>query len=269
MNELRKQIKKIQPSVKDSLFMYLFENREFKFLTKNKSITGFELDLDNNDVLHGLVFIAFKKQSIIVYKNDTHEDLKLIIFPTEAVLVSDKFDIKNLNVKQCIYSDSSFVGRLVKTGKLGKLTNDILSTKVENFELPDFDRLDKANLENELETSFYNKTIKEPMVTNKVDVTKETLHNETIKNNQEVTNEVNIENLPLDEKLIHLFNKDEFKEPTDVMNYCVVNNGSNKMVLMNLLNYLLAEAKYPTLSKKEAIFYYIKLVNKAFKEGHI
>lgn len=266
MNELKKQIKKIQPSVKDSLYMYLFENREFKFLTKNKSITGFELDLDNNDVLHGLVFIAFKKQSIIVYKNDTGEELKLIIFPTEAILVSDKFDIKNLNVRQCIYSDSSFVGRVVKTGKLGKLTNDILSTKVENFELPDFDKIDKENLDNDLQVNFYNKSF-----TKVSDITnKETVQvKEPVKKESEKTNEVNIDNLPLDEKLIQLFNNDEFNEPTDVLNYCVVNHKSNKMVLMNLLNYLLAEAKYPTLSKKEAIFYYIKLVNKAFKEGHI
>lgn len=266
MNELKKQIKKIQPSVKDSLFMYLFENREFKFLTKNKSITGFELDLDNNDVLHGLVFIAFKKQSIIVYKNDTDEELKLIIFPTEAILVSDKFDIKNLNVRQCIYSDSSFVGRVVKTGKLGKLTNDILSTKVENFELPDFDKIDKENLDNDLQVNFYNKSFtKTSDIINKEPVQiKETVNKET-----EKTNEVDIDNLPLDEKLIKLFDGDEFNEPTDVLNYCVVNHKSNKMVLMNLLNYLLAEAKYPTLSKKEAIFYYIKLVNKAFKEGHI
>lgn len=266
MNELKKQIKKIQPSVKDSLFMYLFENREFKFLTKNKSITGFELDLDNNDVLHGLVFIAFKKQSIIVYKNDTDEELKLIIFPTEAILVSDKFDIKNLNVKQCIYSDSSFVGRVVKTGKLGKLTNDILSTKVENFELPDFDKIDKENLDNDLQVNFYNKSFTKVSDINN----KETVQvKEPVKKESEKTNEVNIDNLPLDEKLIQLFNNDEFNEPTDVLNYCVVNNKSNKTVLMNLLNYLLAEAKYPTLSKKEAIFYYIKLVNKAFKEGHI
>lgn len=266
MNELKKQIKKIQPSVKDSLFMYLFENREFKFLTKNKSITGFELDLDNNDVLHGLVFIAFKKQSIIVYKNDTGEELKLIIFPTEAILVSDKFDIKNLNVKQCIYSDSSFVGRVVKTGKLGKLTNDILSTKVENFELPDFDKIDKENLDNDLQVNFYNKSFtKVSDISNKESVQIK----ERVNKEKEKTNEVNIDNLPLDEKLIQLFNNDEFNEPTDVLNYCVVNNKSNKTVLMNLLNYLLAEPKYPTLSKKEAIFYYIKLVNKAFKEGHI
>lgn len=266
MNELKKQIKKIQPSVKDSLFMYLFENREFKFLTKNKSITGFELDLDNNDVLHGLVFIAFKKQSIIVYKNDTDEELKLIIFPTESILVSDKFDIKNLNVRQCIYSDSSFNGRVVKTGKLGKLTNDILSTKVENFELPDFDKLDKENLDNDLQVNFYNKSFtKVSDITNKEPVSIK----ETVNNENEKINEINIDNLPLDEKLIKLFDGDEFNEPTDVLNYCVVNHKSNKMVLMNLLNYLLAEAKYPTLSKKEAIFYYIKLVNKAFKEGHI
>lgn len=272
MNELKKQIKKIQPSVKESLFMYLFENREFKFLTKNKSVIGFELDFDNNPLLDGFVFLAFKKQTIIVYKSDMGEDLKLVIFPTEAVLMSDDFDMSDLNVTKTMYSDCSFVGKPIKKGKFGEFTKELIANKDDDIILPEFDKLDKNILEKELSTEFYNKEYVKSddkvVITEKLDTP---VKNNDLKteNNTVVKNEIDLNTLPLDKKLLELYKNSEFKEPTDVMNYCIVNHKTNKTTLINLLNFLLANPQYPALKKEEAILFYIKLINKSFNEGRI
>lgn len=292
------QVKVIQPSVKDALFRHLKDNECFNFLWKNRSIIGFEVDLERNNNLDGFVFIAINKQRLIAYKSDLGETQKLILFPTLEFLVTDMFDIKNLYVDKKMYRDDTFNGRKVSSGKLIDVARDLIG-ETEKVVLPNFSNINKDELEQQLNNDFYKDTKKtleiagddeykshqttnentstnsQPPVdnqkadknTNGDESTKKTFIVEGIEDTQYLTKE-DIEQLSLDKQLRILYNNDYFEDATDVADYCVLQGFKRNMVIM-LLNYLLSRPEYATWKKPIAIYNYVQLLEKVYLEGKL
>lgn len=255
---LKKQIAEIQPSVKDALFRLLRTNVHYKYLQKGKSVIGFELDLENNEPLDGYVFIALNKHGIMSYKNDFGEDMKLILFPTQKIMLDEDFNIAHLNVLKKSYPNDSFNGKLLKKGKLGELMKEYLPP-VTNIELPDFNSVSEKNVIFEV-----NRDVFAP----NNNAEKITVNEERVK-----TDKSNIKNeysaLPLNTQLITLFDEGKITTPNEVFDHCINYNSTFGPKLETLFNYCVSHPRYVSGNTETKTFMFIELINKAYREGKL
>ena len=263
VNTLKDDLNKIQPSVKDALFRYLTKEPAYQHLYKNKSLIGFELILEKNKDISGDVLIAFKKHTIIVYKNDLDENFKLSIFPTKEQLRLDDFDIHDLYVRKCVYKSDTFkaVSKL-NEGTLYKVAKDLISEK-NKTDVPDFTRLNQKELIAELNENFYNKEQKLQSIKKEQDE----LLNKTIGRVEE--KEAFEKELTFKEDLINRFNNEYFKNYSDIVSYCVKTYNAKDMVLEAAYNALLGQATFHALKDREQLFYFINLVIQLYESGRL
>lgn len=119
------QIRNIDPSAKDALFRRLLYEKDLAYLRPDeKHIIGFDVDL-NNKPLSGYALIAIQKHTILAFKSDADEELKLILFPDMEKLRDRDFALDDINVTRNIYGDDTFNGEVVKTGTLYDVTQDL------------------------------------------------------------------------------------------------------------------------------------------------
>ena len=195
--------------------------------------------LEKNKDISGDVLIAFKKHTIIVYKNDLDENFKLIIFPTKEQLRLDDFDIHDLYVRKCVYKSDTFKA------------------------VPDFTRLNQKELIAELNENFYNKEQKLQSIKKEQDE----LLNKTIGRVEE--KEAFEKELTFKEDLINRFNNEYFKNYSDIVSYCVKTYNAKDMVLEAAYNALLGQATFHALKDREQLFYFINLVIQLYESGRL
>ena len=263
VNTLKDDLNNIQPSVKDALFRYLTKEQSYQHLFKNKRLIGFEFLLDKNNDVSGDILIAFKKHTIIVYKNDLDEPFKLIIFPTKEQLKLDEFNISDLYVRKCMYKSDDFKAiKKLKEGPLYKVARDLIETDKKS-ELPDFSVLNKKDLIHDLNENFYSKERK----IEEIKRNQETMLNKTINKVEE--KEVQDTELSFKEDLVNRFNNEQFQNYSDIVSYCVTKYNAKDIVLEAAYNALLGQATFHSLKDREQLFYFINLVIELYESGRL
>lgn len=123
------QIKNIDPSDKAALFRRLLYEKDLGFLRPqngDKEIIGFEIDNNQSTELSGFAIIAIQKHTILAYKSDLGEPQKLVIFPTIDKMTDPAFELGKLQVKREIFSDDSFNGQVISTGRFSDVAQDLM-----------------------------------------------------------------------------------------------------------------------------------------------
>lgn len=123
---LVEQLAGIDPSVPDALFRRLLYEESLGYLRDDRSITGFELDLEKSIDLQGYALIAIQKHTILAFRSDLDEPYKLILFPSMDKLDDASFGLQNLTVRRKVFKDDSFTGAFVKEGLLKDVAQDLI-----------------------------------------------------------------------------------------------------------------------------------------------
>lgn len=127
---IRKQIENIDPSAKDALFRRLLFEESLGYLrsdkTDEKSIIGFEIDLDQENLLSGYDIIAIQKHTILAYRSDLDEDKKLILFPTMQKLMDADFDLLDLVAEKKRFTDDTFEAPTISTGPIRTIAAELI-----------------------------------------------------------------------------------------------------------------------------------------------
>lgn len=157
---IREQVKNINPSVKGPLFRRVMRDQELVYLRKDKGIYGFEVNLEESQDLSGFALIGIQKHSILAFKSDLEEDLRLILFPTLDKLSDNAFDLRPLTVTKYFFDNEDFKGSPLDRGSLGDLVKEYLP----ETDTPSFSDLEaeafKVNLMEEVEKSAGNVSYK-------------------------------------------------------------------------------------------------------------
>lgn len=137
MITLKDQVKTLAPSVKNALYRRLIREDELGFLRDDDAthIIGFEVDLERSDPLLGYTIIAISKHTLLAYKTDLGEDLRLVIFPSMDKLFDPEFGLRDLYVKKTLFTDDTFIGKVLEEGLLGAVVAD-LTPPQRKIELP-------------------------------------------------------------------------------------------------------------------------------------
>ena len=126
MTELLEQLNDINPSVPDALG-YLRES--------DRTIIGFEVDLENSIPLSGFAKIGIQKHTILAYRSDLHEPKKLVLFPSMNKLFNESYGLLSLFVTKTEYASDDFKGRVISKGLLKDVIAD-LTPPAKQVELP-------------------------------------------------------------------------------------------------------------------------------------
>lgn len=133
--DIIKQVETINPSAKDPLFRRIMSEEDLAYLREDDYIVGFEVDLSASKPLSGYTIIGIQKHTILAYRSDLDEELKLIIFPSMEKLFDDAFELLGLTVIKKRYRDSSFIGETLESGLLSKVVAD-LTPPMKDVDLP-------------------------------------------------------------------------------------------------------------------------------------
>ena len=136
MTELLEQLNDINPSVPDALFRRLLREDELGYLRESdRTIIGFEVDLENSIPLSGFAKIGIQKHTILAYRSDLHEPKKLVLFPSMNKLFNESYGLLSLFVTKTEYASDDFKGRVISKGLLKDMIAD-LTPPAKQVELP-------------------------------------------------------------------------------------------------------------------------------------
>lgn len=136
MTELLEQLNDINPSVPDALFRRLLREDELGYLRESdRTIIGFEVDLENSIPLSGFAKIGIQKHTILAYRSDLHEPKKLVLFPSMNKLFNESYGLLSLFVTKTEYASDDFKGRVISKGLLKDVIAD-LTPPAKQVELP-------------------------------------------------------------------------------------------------------------------------------------
>ena len=136
MTELLEQLNDINPSVPDALFRRLLREDELGYLRESdRTIIGFEVDLENSIPLSGFAKIGIQKHTILAYRSDLHEPKKLVLFPSMNKLFNESYGLLSLFVTKTEYVSDDFKGRVISKGLLKDVIAD-LTPPAKQVELP-------------------------------------------------------------------------------------------------------------------------------------
>lgn len=136
MTELLEQLNDINPSVPDALFRRLLREDELGYLRESdRTIIGFEVDLENSIPLSGFAKIGIQKHTILAYRSDLHEPKKLVLFPSMNKLFNESYELLSLFVTKTEYASDDFKGRVISKGLLKDVIAD-LTPPAKQVELP-------------------------------------------------------------------------------------------------------------------------------------
>lgn len=136
MTELLEQLNDINPSVPDALFRRLLREDELGYLRESdRTIIGFEVDLENSIPLSGFAKIGIQKHTILAYRSDLHEPKKLVLFPSMNKLFNESYGLLSLFVIKTEYASDDFKGRVISKGLLKDVIAD-LTPPAKQVELP-------------------------------------------------------------------------------------------------------------------------------------
>lgn len=133
---MREQLKEINPSAKAPLFRRLMTEENLAYLRDDKSIVGFELNLDAAQRLSGFTLIGIQKHTIYAYRSDLEEEPTLVLFPPLDKLFDSTFNMLDLDVTKRRYTSADFIGSSLGTGTFGYLVKDLTPPEKE-VDIPD------------------------------------------------------------------------------------------------------------------------------------
>lgn len=133
---MREQLKEINPSAKAPLFRRLMTEENLAYLRDDKSIVGFELNLDAAQRLSGFTLIGIQKHTIYAYRSDLEEEPTLVLFPPLDKLFDSTFNMLDLDVTKRRYTSADFIGTSLGTGTFGYLVKDLTPPEKE-VDIPD------------------------------------------------------------------------------------------------------------------------------------
>lgn len=133
---MREQLKEINPSAKAPLFRRLMTEENLAYLRDDKSIVGFELNLDAAQRLSGFTLIGIQKHTIYAYRSDLEEEPTLVLFPPLDKLFDSTFNMLDLDVTKRRYTSADFIGPSLGTGTFGYLVKDLTPPEKE-VDIPD------------------------------------------------------------------------------------------------------------------------------------
>lgn len=162
--DIIKQAESINPSAKDPLFRRIMAEDDLAYLREEDYIIGFEVDLTKSKALSGYTIIGIQKHTILAYRSDLDEELKLILFPSMEKLFDEAFELLGLSVVKKRYRDSSFVGEMLDSGIFRQVVAD-LTPPMKDVDLPSSvsDAMVKAMLDANASVVRQTTSVEEPV----------------------------------------------------------------------------------------------------------